>query len=203
MSMDQIIIALSGTSGTGKTTLAQELSKKYDLAIKSENIRPIIDALKIVAQNKDPNLQHQLVSNYIQISNDWIQESQEFIKKHDRCVLDRCALDILTRFFFSNLFNDNSEPIFKLTQLFRKQSESMTALIIPSIIQPNISASNEDKLVRHPISRRLHSQACTIGLAKMYARCPVILLPHQMTQLEPRTTAVSKAIEEILNRSHS
>jgi len=204
MYMSQIIIAISGTSGTGKTTLAKELSKKYDLAIKPENIHPLIDSFKKVLLNKDPKLQNQLITNYVQIAYEWLDERQEFIQKNNRCILDRWALDILARFLFSNLFNINSDPIYKLIELIRTQSESLTVLIIPSIIQSSIPTLNEDNLARSSnMSRRIYSQASTIGLAKMYTRCPTILIPNQMTQLESRVNSITKAIDKILNRSLS
>jgi predicted ATPase len=200
--MSRIILALSGTSGTGKTTLAQELAKQFDLSVKSENIRPIITALKNVSENKNPEDRAKLIDAYVKTSLDWINETQSFIEAHPNCILDRCALDILNRFLISNMFTQNSKPLEEVIRLFRKQSQSFTALIIPPLNQTKIPIANEDALKRHSsITRRILSQASTIGLAKMYASCPIIIIPGRLNVLETRVQSTTQAIQRILNNS--
>ena len=88
-------IAVSGSAGTGKTTLAQNLAQALNIAYIPEHYEPLFDNLN--KRDSAPDVLAELFNKALDIK---LSEQS----KHSRFVADRCPVDLLNLWLRRKLF---------------------------------------------------------------------------------------------------
>jgi hypothetical protein len=194
-------IVVSGSPGSGKTTLVKALAERFRLPIISENLMPIyltkrsFTSLKSNGYASDFVLQDAFdkwTDSYLE----WADERARLYAQFGKFVADRWEADMLSNWLsiFSSVQVD--EKTSKLILDMQSKAKTLTfAVMLPP--QTTLSeAKNEDGLNRqtsytHRMMRDLLTDA-------LIGRCevPLLWLPREPFIVEERVRAVEAAIQK-------
>ena len=168
-------IAVSGSAGIGKTTLAQNLAQALNIAYIPEHYEPIFDSLD--KRDSAPNVLAELFNKALDIK---LSEQA----KHGSFVADRCPADLLNLWLRRKLF---SLP--EASQAFhnrcREAMSSYDLIVIPPWgTLPLLATEQPDRIQRRVINpwRQLLNHASIAGFVRMFVGEEKILyLPSDLT----------------------
>lgn len=195
-------IAISGCSGTGKTTLALALATKLSVPYLEEDFRALTEAALHYNQVRtgEGATAHQrrrhAFDSYMAACRDWLRKRKQDYAANSSYVADRSGFDILMQLVMSrdSLLID---PLWlEFLALCQQESRHHDIIIIPTLMPWSLKDEhNEAGLVRRTsLQARIHSQSTLIGLVQQFSRGHYLLLrPHP-----GRTDSVEERIEMIL-----
>lgn len=194
-------LILTGSSGTGKTTLAKALAKKYNLTMLPENINDVENAhIDLVRcgplQAKEFT---ELSLQYLEVSSEWIKNRRALQDSHESFVADRCSFDILSRWLNSGFVAQREELLQSAMEECFQQSKEITLFIVPPISPWSMNESkNEAGLQRNVrLTDKLRSHSMTIGLLKQFSYRPFLYLPPKDRTTEQRLDRIDKTLKAL------
>jgi predicted ATPase len=189
-------IALMGTSGVGKTTLAKALSLELKIPILEENLTPVVDAIKAINQR---GLSHEALEEktkqLMAELRTWVLSRAKAQLENSGFICDRTAVDILDILLSSSMiFND--EMIVGLLKEIRRQLMKIDLVVILPISEHTFETPhNEDGLKRSVyLQHKLHGQALKIGLLAMFSPKPTLMIEARISSVEDRVRIIKERL---------
>lgn len=192
-------VAISGTSGIGKTTLARHLATQMALPLLPEQLAPLLRITTALASTtRESPRRPELQQAWRRQALLWLQRRDQAAKIHPAFVADRCGFDILSRWLLLDLAYQQPQQLQRLIQTCQQQSADLDLIVVPPISSWSLQPSrNEEGLERDPdLGRKLHTHALLIGLLQQYSRCPVRLLPSSCPSTEARAEMVLRWLRD-------
>jgi predicted ATPase len=206
-------IAISGTSGVGKTSLAHALAKRLSLPLFEEEFTDIVRAAwlynsKSVAEDPDLTLRKEAMEFYRITCLNWLERRREMDATHGSYVADRSSFDILCRWTTATLPFDTTTTLLELIGAFRSESRWLDLIVVPPLTEWSMRPSkNESGLIRDcSLKNKLYTHSTLIGLVHQFRCGPYLLLrprPMEQDSTEQRVHEVMDAIGRIRNRPDS
>lgn len=201
-------LAISGTGGIGKTSLATELARRLDVPVLPENLTEVVVAMGAIARARTQGAEARQAAmlQYLEVCEDWLKVRAQAMRAHpDGFVADRWALDILVRWLYAGFRRGDDAIYRRLVAHMRASASELDVLVIPPLMPLAAGeGTNEAGLHRtQQWSRRLHVQAITQGLAEAWAPVPRLSLPRKSLSVEERASMVLQAMHRLPQRKRS
>ena len=176
-------IAISGSTGTGKSTLAAALAEKLSIPLIEENYQPLYDAR--VKGDFPPRLLTIL------------RNKHTLEKAHSDFVTDRCPIDLM-HLWLNQSGHKISRPLTnQFFELALPQLQIYDFVIIPPWNSIQLQQSTEALPRDLDIIEQLRHHASILGHAYMWApKIKIIEIPQPITSLEARVDFVLEQIKK-------
>jgi adenylate kinase family enzyme len=176
-------IAITGSAGIGKSTLAKALSEKYNLTLINEHYTAI--------------KQVQYKSEYTRILTQIFQEKAAMEARVEKFVTDRCPIDLIKICINQELYLID-RPFVEgfVQQCVQALRQYDFVVVLPWNSFPLTQA--EDMCRNMDSLQQLHSQAQMVGFTHMWInKMKVLEIPQTMNQHEQRLDAIDRAIRQL------
>jgi DNA polymerase III delta prime subunit len=195
-------IAVSGPSGTGKTTLAKALAEDLGTVVLAEGMKNFYaakDKMMQLEANKQPseNLEQGLrawVNEFFL----WLEVRGQEYNDNKSFVADRWEADLL--FAWLGQFGSHrvDKQTIKLVSAMRDRSKLFDLIILTPVSEAKAPSRNEDGLMRRQtLAAQLASRSMVIGLIQQFSKTPVLALPGKDLSTEQRIEIVKKKLVEL------
>ncbi len=181
-------IAIIGTAGIGKTTLASALSEILSLPLIKEDLGEVVQAVSLLnAPHPAPVGQGNPIEICRNACRRWLAHRQGIQEKLPGFVQDRCAIDILQRWLLLNLSEQDNMATLEIIRQTRALVSTLDWVIIPPF-NMSLEKENEASLTRsHSLSLLFRGQSLTIGVAQMCVpRNKLLLIPATVRSRQER-----------------
>lgn len=160
-------IAFTGAHRTGKTTLANELAKTYNIPYIDSDVRGYIASLGLTAQ--DTFSTKSRIEMQVGILHHLLNKVKQANKDHQHFVLDRCALDtvgyLLSELHQHSLRDADISPKMVLDlietaerETFSESKLDLVILVRPAIkIQGSATSASDCPVFQAHVDRLIHS----------------------------------------------
>lgn len=196
-------IAISGSGGTGKTSLCHALSANLGLPAIEEQLQPVVEAINQVHKARQDQASPEGISRaerfYAQICENWLNDRVALHEKFPGgFIADRWALDILQRWLVAGIQRNNDLLTRKLLGHVQNEARQLDLVIITPMIQFQDEQVNEAGLRRQQsLSPRILSHAMYRGLLEQLTTVPRLYLSSQPSTVEERIAQVRVALKKI------
>lgn len=205
-------IAISGASGTGKTTLARALANKLSLPLVEEGFGELVQAalhynqVQSETDTEKLRLQHNALREYKKSCFRWLRNREQIYSAHSGYVADRCGFDILCRWTTARVPFDTTTTLQQLIAYCQQESRRFDLMLIPPLTEWSMQpGSNESGLQRrHSLKDKLHSHSTLIGLIQQFSTGPYLLLSARSRELDTTDDRIDEILTAITSiRKHS
>ncbi len=194
-------IAITGVSGTGKTTLVKAMASQLSLPFLGEDLQTIVAAGKrINSISNDQALLQDAINHYQRVSEAWLAKRHEFQRSNDSFITDRCCFDILARWInLLKTFGEDDQRLLQVIQECRRQSADLDLIVVLPIGPWTLKASkNDEGLARDPrLSHKISHQALTIGLMQQFSKAPQLYLSLKETSTASRIDKILASLRRL------
>jgi len=192
--MQPIRIAITGTSGVGKTTLAKALAEKYQVPYIPEDWNGLFAALKAFKTEKNPDHQKEQLQRFVQELNQWLKHRRQLCNDNKGFVMDRCVFDAFKMVIHEHVFSKETEAIKKLIQQSINFSKSINCVVVPPLSEwMSQEPVNQQGMKRNnDLHHKVYSQSLTIGLLEQFCRTQKIYLSNKYPTTEDRVIIVGE-----------
>ena len=188
-------IGITGASGLGKTTLANELGNSLGIPVFEESFADIINSLHYLHKSKTI----ESAQKYLEECINWIENRKTITLNKESFICDRVGFDIMSRIILSDLLIDNKNInlLNLIKEMCIQDSARMNLIVVMPFTESALhSGKNENELNRETsLSKKIKSQSLIIGLLEQYSACKVCLIPTEYETVSER----KKFILEKLN----
>ena len=184
-------IAISGSAGTGKTSLATTLSDRWGCPIIPEHYDEFFDKNFDFIRPAD-RLQRQIF-DVLEIKNRLENESDEFIA-------DRCPIDLfnlwLSRGYASN--QRKTHDLYDRCRSYVIKYDCIVVLPWGSLPLGQVDSCAARRRVMNPWTQ-LHNHSTMIGLLQQWVPAKRLLpISHSLTDISSRARAVTKMLKKLM-----
>jgi len=192
--MQLVRIAITGTSGVGKTTLAKALAEKYQVPYIPEDWNGLFAALKAFKTEKNPDRQKEQLQRFVQELNQWLKYRRQLCNDNQGFVMDRCVFDAFKMVIHEHVFSKETEAIKKLIQQSINFSKSISCVVVPPLSQwMSQEPINQQGMKRNnDLHHKIYSQSLTIGLLEQFCHTKKIYLSAKVNTTEARINKVDE-----------
>lgn len=196
-------IAISGTSGTGKTTLARALATALSVPLFEENFSAVVEAAmryNDVQGDEGENrrmLQRKALSSYKSTCDLWLNHRKQLSLSHSGYVADRCGFDILCRWITAHVPFDTTATLRQLISHCRMESREYDLIVIPPLTDWSMRPGKNERGLkrRYGLQNKLHSHSTLIGLIQQISTGPYLLLGSE----SPESDTTEGRLHEVLS----
>lgn len=202
-------IALSGFSGTGKTSLAKALGHRLELPVIPEEMLTLANADRalVIAQAENrfaelPDAIQALINAFVH----WDNGRSEAYAQRQGYIADRWEADLLD--WWLARFGKGSYPVDQVTATlfgnFQKKAADLDYVILMPLLRPFSRDANDEGNKRGgSMTTQLLNTTLTRGLIVSFTQLPIISLPSQPLGIDERVDYVLKAIAAHQSRRNS
>jgi hypothetical protein len=192
-------IALTGTTGIGKTTLARALAERLSIPIINEDFEPLINSLAAFDRNADAAKVAQLIVEFLQNCDGWLKKRVTNHANFKSFVEDRFGFDIVRLIMTSSIGVARPDVLRQLLDLCSKQSVIYDLVIVPPLSNFSFMESkNEYGLTRKTnYCDKLRYQTMTVGLLEHYCSAPKLYIHPSCETTEQRVEYVLDVLEKL------
>lgn len=196
-------IALMGTSGVGKTTLAKVLATDLNIPVLEESLIDVYDAIKQLNKKEITHSEIKVKTKEIlEVLRIWVFNRAREQQGKTGYVCDRTALDVLDILLSSSIiFND--EMIVGLIKEVRHQLNDLDLIVMLPIGEHTFQTPHNDDGLRRSVylQQKLHSQAIKIGLLAMFSPKPLLMIDASVKSVDERVTLIKDRLIKVLKQS--
>lgn len=188
-------IAISGTAGTGKSSLAKTLAERLGLSLIEENYGILFDKPEKFTDSR------QRAAAILQI----FSSKRQIEEQHGSFVTDRCPVDLFHFWMKAGLWTRTKETE-QLCSMAAQQVGQYDLLVLPPSGMLNADSVHEAGDFRKRNSNQhvqLYNHASIVGLAVLWAPADRLLfLPNIRQSVDERVEEVIKFVSSHKARSH-
>jgi len=199
-------IAISGSPGTGKTTLAKALSEHWSLPCIPEDVVSIVnaDAKYISSLIDDPgrgrggtdpeNSRDALVDAFL----DWFASRDALLDHKSGFISDRWGLDVLGWWLmrFGIGIHGVEEQTHQLVQAMHQRSKQLDLVVVMPVSQPFSYEPNEQGLSRNvDLPGQVLNTALNLGLMTGFGQARTLHMPPSCKTIDQRVNLVLDSVE--------
>lgn len=192
--------AISGATGSGKTTLAKDLAERLRLPVLSENWAPLMLAKEryfstIKDESSGTDQRRETLHNWKLAYKKWLDTRHEEQFKLKGYVSDRWAADAYSNWLREFMSSPDDSMALYLLRAMRVHSEMFDFFVILPVTQKIAEDRNTEDLKREPsLHIRVMANGLTAGLITHYLKRPIIEVPSRSMSREAR-------VDYVLDRS--
>lgn len=179
-------IAITGTSGVGKTTLAKALAEKFQVPYISEDWNTLFATLIEFKKEKSGDLKSKKLQQFTNELNTWLKHRNKICETMPSFVMDRCVFDILKLAIHEHIFSKETQAVKSLIQKSINFSKKINCIVVPPLSKwMTQELANQAGMKRNnDLHHKIYSQSLTIGLLEQFCHASKIYLDesHQTTQ---------------------
>lgn len=189
-------LAISGATGSGKTTLAQDLAHRLRLPMLNENWGPIIRAKEsyFSAKNNETSRDdevHAAFQNWKLSYKTWLDARYQEQTCFDGFVSDRWAADAYSNWLRVFMPRPDDQMSLYFMKTLKKHSEMYDFFVLLPVTRRVAEERNNDGIQRSPsLHIRVMANALTAGLVTHFLERPVIQIPSKPMSREERVDFV-------------
>lgn len=193
-------IAITGTGGIGKTTLANALAEAFNVPLLEEGLQPVVVAInKLNKAGQAKQDTAALRENYQQACMDWLQKRDDLQARHEHFVADRFSFDLLSRWLMAGASRDDDALLEQMVIRCRQQAGSLNLVVMPPLLKlAQNKVPNEQGMTRHEgMQMKLFSHAMSRGLMEQLLSVPRLYLPVEAKTTAQRVELVKQALTKL------
>lgn len=194
-------IALTGTSGIGKTTLAKALSERLSIKLIEEDYNSMAYAVKALKITPTTNKKETIKAGerLLKVMDQWLSNRMRYYKSDESFIEDRFCIDAIA-YLANSTVGQLREDILK--DMIIKCSQYTTIydlVIVPPISDwSTLQYKNEAGLYRqNNFAMKITSQSLCIGLLEQFCAAPKLYINANCTTTEQRLDYVCTVIEQL------
>lgn len=195
-------IAICGTSGTGKTTLATALSTRLGVPLIAEDFKAVAEAGFQVGRAIGREQRAEALAVYLAEIDAWLNRREERALSMDAgYVMDRFSFDV-PRMIVASRLDIGSQRLQALINRCQRQAADLDLVVLlPLNAWMMETERNEDGLKRsRSLMNRLSSQSTLIGVLQQFCPVPRLDINQRLETTEQRVEAVLGALEKLRQR---
>ncbi|MEM8581084.1 MAG: hypothetical protein AAGF50_07810 [Pseudomonadota bacterium] len=194
-------LAVSGATGSGKTTLAQDLAQRLEVPLLKENWAPIAKARQnFFDLNADgmPGVEERraALKEWKLSYKTWLDTRHEEQSQLNGYVADRWAADAYSNWLRVFMSSKDDRMALYLLKTMREHAGMYDFFILLPLKRVLAEERNTDDLRRDPsLHIRIMANGLTAGLITHYLKRPIIEVPSRKMSREERVDYVLKKAE--------
>jgi len=190
-------LAITGSSGAGKTTLAKALSTRLNIPLINEDFSELIRAITEFERGNAAFTKPSLLAA-LQQFDEWLKRRAMFSSKTDCFIEDRFCFDALQLMMSTKIGGLRPDVIQQLITLANQQSSIYDLVIVLPIGSFSFNEhKNEDGLKRkNSFCEKIRSQSTTIGLLEQFCLAPRVYINASCKTTAQRLDYVMQAINQ-------
>lgn len=192
MHKQSVRIAITGTSGVGKTTLAKALAEKYQVPYIPEDWNNLFSALIEFKKENASELKNKKLQRFVRELNVWLRHRNQICNDMPGFVMDRCVFDILKLAIHEHIFSKETHAVKSLIQKATNFSGKINCVVVPPLSEwMTKEVVNQSNMKRNnDLHHKIYSQSLTIGLLEQFCHTPKIYLDKNQKTTQQRIEAV-------------
>ena len=194
-------IAICGTSGTGKTTLATVLSERLGVPFIAEDLKEVVEAGFRVGRAIGREPRAEALGAYLAEIDAWLDRRERAVGMESGYVMDRFSFDIPRMIVASRLDLGTRHLQELITRCQRQAADLDLVVLLPLNGWMMEAERNEYGLKRsQSLIKRLSSQSTLIGVLQQFCAVPRLDINQRLELTEQRVEAVLGALEKLKQR---
>lgn len=193
-------IAITGTTGIGKTTLAKALSAHFSLSYIEEDIFKVVyakDALKNIPKDKTKEF-NKGVERFLKTLDQWLTNRMRYFDSEEAFIEDRFCIDAIKYLGISGIGKFGDDLIKDLVVRCGQYSTTYDLVIVPPISDfSTFQYRNESGLYRNnALASKVIDQSIYVGLLEQFCAAPRVYLTPNLITTEQRLENVCQILNE-------
>jgi len=193
-------IALSGATGTGKTTLARALADALGLPLIAEDLVAVVEARRVfltAARESSAGLPAARDA-YLAAADAWLHDREAWRTALPGFVADRWGIDLLTALVSSGLGPAHDKRVAGWIAQCQRYARHLDLIVMPPLVRFTDEPRNEFGLPRaSALGPRVVDHCLIRGLIEQFVPTPRLYLPDSVRSVEARVEHVRKVLERL------
>ena len=194
-------IALTGTSGIGKTTLAKALSERFSIKLIEEDFNAMVYAAHVLEKTPTSKEKESIKAGeqLLKVMDEWLVKRMCYFNSNESFIEDRFCIDAIG-YLAKSIVGQLREDILKdLIVKCSQYTGIYDLIIVPPIADWSMTQyKNEAGLYRkNNFAMKITSQSTRIGLLEQFCAAPKLYINASCNTTEQRLDYVCAVISQL------